>query len=62
MIYDVGTYSDFTTVVQPSADVIQGVDGALRSNCHRFNVVGTEELMALICRGGMTPIFSKVEN
>lgn len=62
MIYDVGTYSDFTAVVQPSADVIQGVDGALRSNCHCFNVVGTEELVALIRCGGMTPVFSKVEN
>jgi len=62
MIYDVGTYSDFTAVVQPRADIVQRVDGALRSNCHRFNVVGTEELMALIRSGGMTPVFSKVEN
>lgn len=62
MIYDVGTYSDFTAVVQPRADVVQCVDGALRSNCHRFKVVGTEKLMALIRRGGMTPVFSEVEN
>lgn len=56
------TYSNFSAFVQPRANVVESIDGALRSDGHCFLVVGTEKLVTLVGRGGMPTVFSEVEN
>jgi len=46
------------SALQPLTDVVQGVLRALRTYRHSFYVVGTEELMALIGRGGVSPVLA----
>lgn len=59
-----GVENGYLTVaaLQPLTDVVQGVLRALRTYRHSLYVVGTEELMALIGRGGVSPVLAQVED
>lgn len=48
--------------LQPLAHVVQGVHRALGAYRHRLNVVGTEELVALVSGGGVPPVLAQVEH
>lgn len=48
--------------LQPLANVVQGVLRALRAYRHGLYVVGTEELVALISRGGVPPVLAQIED
>lgn len=48
--------------LQPLADVVQGVFRALRAYRHGFYIVGTEELVALIGRGRVSPVLAQIED
>lgn len=54
---------DFTVAaLQPLADVIQGIHCTLCAYRHGFYIVRTEELVALISCGGVSPVFTQVED
>lgn len=56
------TYSNFAAVLEPGANIVQGVDGTLRADGHRLLVVLTEELVALVRFRCMSAILSEVKN
>lgn len=48
---------DFSAGLEPLADVLQRLDGALRSNRHRFRIVRAEEFMALVSSRFVSAVF-----
>lgn len=56
------TYSNFAAVLEPGANIVQGVDGTLRADGHCLLVVLTEELVALVRFRCMSAILSEVKN
>lgn len=48
--------------LQPPADVVQSILGALRPDRHGLYVIGTEKLVALIGRGGVSSVLAQVED
>lgn len=48
--------------LQPLANIVQSVLRALRPYRHGLYVIGTEKVVALIGRGGVSPVFSQIED
>lgn len=57
------TYSNFPAAhFQPLHDILKRMLGAVRSDRHRFVIVGTEEVVVAVSGGDIAPVLAEVEN